>query len=118
MKKKTKIIIAIAFIIVIIASFTAGCHESKTNAADISSATAITAEAAESNFGFVEITVDNLNTTHEKVFFYREVSTDVMYIAYCKQASYAGMGGLTVMLDPQTGGPLTYENWVNNYKNK
>lgn len=120
MKKKTKIVIAIAiaFIIAIIASFTVGCHAPKTNTANISTATTITAEAAENNFGFAKISSDYLNTTHEKVFFYREVSTDVMYIAYCKQESYAGMGGLTVMLDPETGGPLTYENWVNNYKSK
>lgn len=118
MKKKTKIVIAIAFIIAIITIFAAGCHASKTNTANISTATTITAEAAENNFGFAKISSDYLNTTHEEVFFYRELSTDVMYVLYCKQEAYAGMGGLTVMLDPQTGLPLTYENWVNNYKNK
>ncbi len=117
MKKSSKIIIAVVLLLAIFAiGCLAGCHASETNTANISTATTITAEAAEKSFGFVLIKEDYLSTSYEKVCLYRESSTDVMYVFYENQVSYGGMGGLTVMIDPQTGGPLTYENWKNNYQ--
>ncbi len=41
-----------------------------------------------------------------------------MYISFESSVSSGASGGLTVMMDPQTGGPLTYENWKANYQNK
>lgn len=120
MKKKTKIIIAIAFIIAIITSFTVGCHASETNTADISSPTTITAKAAESTFSLQKIEEQNLNEYTKRdlyATFYREKTTDVMYVVYSTSNINSGCS-ITVMLDPQTGGPLTYDNWVKNYKNK
>lgn len=89
-------------IIAIIVSFVAGCSmsDSQTNVS-------MTVSAAEDNFHFEEIHNEN------DVSFYRETSTDVMYVLYGD--SYHGPG-LTVMMDPQTSGPLTYDNWVKNYK--
>lgn len=45
---------------------------------------------------------------------YREVYTDVMYV---KTQKYGGSErSITIMLDPETGKPLTYSNWLK-YKN-
>lgn len=45
--------------------------------------------------------------------YYRELGTDVMYIFYTgyKRA------GLTVMMDPETNGPMLYTNWLK-YQNE
>ncbi len=117
MKKRNIMIIAIIFTVAIIASFAAGCGASNNSEASTASGLAITAEAAEAkenHFNFELITEDYLNDIR----FYRESSTDVMYVLYREGSSYAAAGGLTVMLDPETGKPLTYENWKANYQNK
>lgn len=44
--------------------------------------------------------------------YYRDTSTDVMYL-WCSERGYnAGYGGLTVMVNPKTGLPLTYSDWI------
>ena len=49
----------------------------------------------------------------------REISTDCLYIQYSEpQFSRGYSSGLTVMLDPTTGKPLTYANWKEKYANK
>lgn len=53
--------------------------------------------------------IDTSNATYDCI---REVATDVMYLKY--KGRYAG--GLTVMLDPETGLPLTYTRYVEIYK--
>ena len=40
--------------------------------------------------------------------YYREVTTDVMYICYEEYRK----GSLTVMMDPETGLPLTYSRYI------
>ena len=45
--------------------------------------------------------------------YYRDTITDVMYLRY----HTINAGGLTVMLDPETGLPLTYTRFVELYKN-
>ena len=42
---------------------------------------------------------------------YREESTDVLYII-------KGDTGITPMVDPETGLPLTYKVWKEKYQNK
>lgn len=54
-------------------------------------------------------------TDNGKYEFYRETLTDVVYIQYREKNGYAGMGGLTVMLDPETGRPLTYARYMELY---
>lgn len=49
---------------------------------------------------------------------FREITTDCLFLRYRDYYSSAGFGGLTQMLDPQTGKPLTYANWCEKYKNK
>lgn len=44
-----------------------------------------------------------------------EETTDVIYL---KLSEGYSMGGLTPMLDPETGLPLTYKVWEAKYKNK
>lgn len=49
--------------------------------------------------------------------YFREVATDVLYVWRDPSAHYK-MAGFSIMMDPQTGGPLTYENWVKYLKEK
>lgn len=48
----------------------------------------------------------------EFFFYYRDVATDVMYVRASRKVMNAGLGGLTVMLDPETGLPLTYTRYM------
>ena len=52
-----------------------------------------------------------------RITYYRDIVTDVLYIkVYCTSAAgYAGAGGLSVMLDPDTGKPLTYTRYMEMY---
>ncbi len=45
--------------------------------------------------------------------YYRELGTDVMYIYYIGY----NRAGLTVMMDPETNGPMLYTNWLK-YQNE
>lgn len=49
-------------------------------------------------------------------FYYRDTVTDVVYLWGRDKAGYAGMGGLTVMMDPETGLPLTFDRWEEMYR--
>lgn len=44
----------------------------------------------------------------EKFVYWRDVVTDVMYVAF----KFMNAGGMTVMLDPETGLPLTYARYL------
>ena len=62
----------------------------------------------------VEAAVSMQRIAHSDDFtYYRDAITDVMYLCYY---NYNG-GGLTVMLDPETGLPLTYVRFVELYEN-
>lgn len=114
MKKKIKLMTTLAVIVIVIVCSTLGCNASNTKDTTTTTTTTIVAEASENNFGFERIYTE----PRYSIYVYREISTNVMYCCYTEDLYYGGMGGLTVMMDPQTGGPLTYENWVANYKNK
>lgn len=49
-----------------------------------------------------------------RITYYRDRVTDVLYMnVFCKSATgYAGAGGLTAMLDPDTGKPLIYARYM------
>lgn len=51
-------------------------------------------------------------------YYYRDALTDVVYVQYREKTGYAGVGGLTVMLDPETGLPLTVARWEEFYNQK
>ena len=47
---------------------------------------------------------------------YHELTTDCLFVRYKEREYESGFGGLTQMLDPQTGKPLTYANWCEKYE--
>lgn len=47
--------------------------------------------------------------------YYRDVVTDVMYMNSYHIGSSVSAGGLTVMLDPDSGKPLTYARYMDLY---
>lgn len=47
--------------------------------------------------------------------YYRDIVTDVLYVRYREKIMDAGMGGLTMMSDPETGLPLTYTRYMEIY---
>ncbi len=110
--KKVSIGFIILIIIIIIISFVDRCSVS--NANDVlpsASMTAEAAETAENEFHFERIDiVDNSGITFKCL---RETSTDVIYLI----ATSEGGPGVTAMLDPETGLPLTYTNWKAKYQN-
>ena len=59
--------------------------------------------------------IGECRTIEGKYEFYRESITDVIYVQYRGKVMNAGMGGLTVMLDPGTGLPLTYARYMEFY---
>ena len=61
--------------------------------------------------GIEELNADKFpvsTLTDRRIIFFRETSTDIIYLAY-------EGGGLAVFRDPQTGRPMTYEHWKNYY---
>ena len=48
--------------------------------------------------------------------FYKEDSTDVIYIYAYEGHGYGAGAAMSVMLDPETGFPLTYTKWVEKYQ--
>lgn len=56
------------------------------------------------------------DSSYCKFFYYRDTVTDVVYLwGRAVKAGYAGMGGLTIMMDPETGLPLTFARWEEMY---
>lgn len=47
--------------------------------------------------------------------YWRDKATDVVYVRFRDKSGYAGYGGLSVMLDPETGLPLTYARYMEIY---
>ena len=52
-----------------------------------------------------------------RITYYRDKVTDVLYVKVfsLSHTGYAGAGGLTVMLDPDSGKPLTYARYMELY---
>ena len=88
---------------VVILTFLIGCASSSSSAS--ASSQSITKES--NGFGFEEVYYS------DRKMIYREVTTDVLYF-YWETSSG---GGLAVMLNPETGKPLTYSDWKTNYSN-
>lgn len=64
-----------------------------------------------------KVFTQNVPDDRGRVSYYRDKVTDVLYMdVFCRSATgYAGAGGLTVMLDPDTGKPLTYTRYMEMY---
>lgn len=54
---------------------------------------------------------------HGRITYYRDKVTDVLYVKVFSLSAtgYAGAGGLSVMLDPDSGKPLTYARYMELY---
>ncbi len=87
--------------IIVIFTFLTGC------ASSVSSQSQSTITQETKGFGFESV----YYSARQMVF--REITTDVLYF-YSETASG---GGLSVMLNPETGKPLTYSDWKTNYAN-
>ena len=111
---KKKIVATVFACICVVVAFSACCFSQSANATNNTPKTIFTAQAAEKKLVFKLIEVDYYNSDTSCISVYRETTTDVMYMTFHENHG----GGLTVMIDPQTGGPLTYTNWLNNYANK
>ena len=44
--------------------------------------------------------------------YYRDKITDVMYLSMCREAGKCSTAGMSVMLNPENGDPLLYDDWV------
>ena len=64
----------------------------------------------EISFGMEKLKTASVGGVH--IIYYRDVATDVMYLSSGYQ------GGLTVMMDPETGLPLTYARYIEVYQGK
>lgn len=84
---------------VVILTFLIGCASSS------ASSQSITKES--NGFGFESV----YSSRRQRIF--REVTTDVLYF----YSETSNGGGLAVMLNPETGKPLTYSEWKTNYSN-
>lgn len=117
MKKKFKIL---AFILAIICVTTMayGCGKNATQNTTNTASTTITVSAAESqqsNLGFQLVYEQRING-YNVIFFWREISTDTMYIETVRSTRDGYGSGLIQMPDPETGLPLTYTKWLNSYQ--
>lgn len=66
--------------------------------------------------GTVYLLLGMSDSSYCNFYYYRDTVTDVVYLWGRAKAGYAGMGGLTVMMDPETGLPLTYDRWGKMYQ--
>jgi len=93
-----KKIFLVALVLALIASM-ASCTSPSTSEDDTTNQTP--------GFGFEELYWDS-NTRNG---IYRETSTDLLYVRY----SSLNGGGITLMVDPEDGMPLTYNEWQEKY---
>ena len=115
MKNKFKII-AVIFAIICVTSIAYGCGKNATEDTNNTPSIAITASAAQqSNLEF-ELVSEQVRSSYSQIYFWREKSTDTMYIETIRSYKDGYGSGLTQMLEPETGKPLTYAQWSNTYK--
>lgn len=104
MKKKFFGVMAILLIVVVV--IFAGCN------AESSVQTEKPAAHVE-NVGF-ELVYESPHEVRTDPYYayYRDRVTNVMYVWVANSKEYnSSVGGFSVMLDPATSGPLTYEKW-------
>lgn len=63
----------------------------------------------------MELVSQQSPTSNSRIAYYRDVVTDVMYMNSYHIGSSVSAGGLTVMLDPDSGKPLTYARYTELY---
>ena len=103
MKKK---LLSALLCVIMLASLVVGCGKDQSAEASVAN--------DEKKSSKIEVSFEEIETEYYFIDVYREVYTDVMYM----ESAYEHGIGLTVMLDPATGLPLTYANYVENYYQK
>ena len=115
MKRKFKIIVFFLTII-LVSTIAYGCGKNSTQNTNTTASTTITASAAQqSKFEFQKVAEQQISMLNI-IYFWREKSTDTMYIEKIRSSSGGEGSGLTQMMDPETGLPLTYTKWLNSYR--
>lgn len=113
MKKKIIVIVAVFAVIALI--FVAyGCGKSNIEPETPVITSVSAAETTQpSSFNFEEVYYDSANY----LTIFHEKTTDSLFIQYSQTFGFsdAGAGGLTQMMDPETGLPLTYTVWQEKY---
>lgn len=111
MKNKFKIMAFIlAFICVTTIAY--GCGKNATENTSNTPSIAITASAAQTSNLEFELVSKQVLSGYSSIYFWREISTDTMFVESIRTSG----SGLTQMLDPETGKPLTYTMWLSSYK--
>ena len=72
-------------------------------------------ETSLQNECLMELVSQQSTTSSSRIAYYRDVVTDVLYMSSYHVGSSVSVGGLTVMLDPDSGKPLTYARYVELY---
>lgn len=90
-----------------------GTTSSASSATDVTSMSDTDVTLTESDNAFEMELVGESSEGYFK--YYRDIVTDVLYVEYAQKVGYAGLGGLTVMLDPESGLPLTYARYMEIY---
>lgn len=105
----------IVSVVVIVLSSLAGCAGSPSAPTQ---STPVESENTSSNIQPFEMELigevsgrTNATLDTDKFYYYRDVKTDVIYICFEEYRK----GGLTAMLDPDTGLPLTYTRYMEFY---
>lgn len=114
MKNKFKIM-AFILVIICVATIAYGCGKNATESTSNTPSIAITASAAQQSSLEFQLVSEQVRSSYSQIYFWREKSTDTMYIETVRSYKDGYGSGLTQMLDPETGKPLTYTQWFNNY---
>ena len=101
----TKKLLSALLCVIMLAYLVVGCGKVQAEEASV---------ANDEKSATIAVAFDLVETEYYFIDVYREVYTDVMYM----ESAYEHGIGLTVMLDPATGLPLTYTNYVENYYQK
>ena len=106
MKKKIIAIVAV-FAVIALMYVAYGCGKSKLEPEAPVTISASASQTTESNFNFELIYADN----DSGLYIYHEKTTDTLFLQY---GGYKA-GGITQLMDPETGLPLTYTVWQEKY---
>lgn len=116
MKNNKFKLIAFLLAMICVATTAYGCGKNATESTTNKPSMAITASAAQQSALEFELIFEQHISRYNVIWFWREKSTDTMYIEkYKKEQDGAGIG-LIQMMDPETGKPLTYTQWYYNYR--
>ncbi len=117
--KVTKLVSLVLVALTIVFCFVGCTAGESTNAIASSGSSDVTPEASVGSFNVMPTAANDSDDaavyvgmervlSDEPFYYYRDVTTDVMYVVYRDYRC----AGLNVMVDPNTDGPLTHENWL------